>query len=287
MTVPSGHSDLALSMYVDDLRAAATKPLSCPREQELAARIQQGDREARDELVRANLRFVIGVAKQYDGRGLSLTERISAGNLGLITAAERFDGTKGFRFITYAVWWIRRSIVQTIADEARTVRLPVHRLAVLHRISRVTARLGKTGGHTPDAAAIAAELSLPVEEVLETLRDGSLVVSLEEAVLSGDHSRRLIDLVADATQPSPAAQAERDAVRQKLEQALSSLDDREKRIIRRYFGLDGQPGTNLEQISDQFCLTRERVRQIKEQALGKLRRSSRTQALREEIDGGR
>jgi RNA polymerase primary sigma factor len=290
MMAPFGHSDLALSMYLNDLQASATTPLSSQREVELSARIQQGDLEARDELVRANLRFVIDIAAQYEGRGLSLAERISAGNLGLITAAERFDGTKGFKFITYAVWWIRQSIVQTIAEEARTVRLPTNRIDLLYRISRATARLGQDGARPPHAAEIAAELQVPVVAVLETLRTGGRCVSLDEPVLSGGDPRSLLDMVADETQPSPDAQIGRDLVRQQLERALSSLDAREKRIIRCYFGLDGQPGTTLEHIGTQLGLTRERVRQIKERALTKLRRSSRSSALREmaaEVDSGR
>jgi RNA polymerase primary sigma factor len=271
---PFDNDDRALEMYFADLTASPTTPLSRQREAELSTRIQHGDLEARDELVRANLRFVIDVAKKYEHRGLSLGELISAGNLGLITAAERFDGTKGFKFISYAVWWIRQSISQTIADQGRTVRLPMNRLALLRDIGRASQRLGQRGERAPDVEDLAAEVGVSANEVAETLLNARRVRSLD-ALRDEDDDRSLLDILIDPTQESPDDGVVRDSARSQLDSLLNSLDERERRIVRLYYGLDGNEMLTLEQIGGPLNITRERVRQLKDQALSRLRDPSR------------
>jgi len=271
----------ALRLYFDDI--ADSTPLSRQREVELAARITTGDLEARDELVQANLRFVIDVAKNYQNRGLALSDLISAGNLGLLTAAERFDGTKGFKFISYAVWWIKQSILQTIAEHARTVRLPLNKLSLLKDISKASRRLGQGREAEPGVEEIAAELEVSAEEVLDTMLSARAVRSLDEA-FEEDDERSLLNILADPSQEAPDADVLRESARVQLEGVLNSLDVRELRIIRLYFGLDGNEALTLEQIGGLMHLTRERVRQLKERALSKLRHPTRYQALLALVD---
>ena len=271
-----GDRESTLQLYFDDI--ADSKPLSRQREVELSARIQDGDLEARDELVHANLFFVINVAKNYQNRGLPLADLISAGNVGLMTAADRFDGTKGFKFISYAVWWIRQSILQTIAEQARTVRLPMNRVSLLMDISKATRRLGRGREAEPDIEEIAAELEVPAEEVLVTMLSARTVRSLDES-FEADDERNLLNILADTTQVDPDADVLCESAKDQLESVLNSLNQRELRIIRLYYGLDGEALT-LEQIGDLMGVTRERVRQLKERALGCLRHPSRHRALR-------
>jgi len=266
-----------LRLYFDDI--ANSKPLSREREVELSTRIQAGDITARDEMVQANLRFVVDVAKKYQNRGLSLSDLISAGNLGLLTAAERFDGTKGYKFISYAVWWIRQSILQTIAEHARTVRLPLNKVSLLKDISKASQRLGQGREGDPGIEEIAEELDVPAEEVLETMLSARTVRSLDEA-FEEDDERSLLNILADSSQETPDADILRESAREQLEGVLNSLDDRELRIIRLYFGLDGNEALTLEQIGGLMGLTRERIRQLKERALSKLRHPSRNQTLK-------
>ena len=270
-----------LRLYFDDI--ADSRPLSREREVELSARIQEGDMQARDELVQANLRFVIDVAKNYQNRGLSISDLISAGNVGLLTAAERFDGTKGYKFISYAVWWIKQSILQTIAEHARTVRLPLNKLSLLKDISKASRRLGQGRESEPEIEEIAAELDVPAEEVLETMLSARSVRSLDES-FEEDDERSLLNILADNTQATPDDNVLHTSARTQLEEVLESLDERELRIIRLYFGLDGSEALTLEQIGGLMGLTRERVRQLKERALGKLRHPTRYQALLALVD---
>jgi len=233
--------------------------------------------------VQANLRFVIDVAKNYQNRGLSLSDLISAGNVGLLTAAERFDGTKGYKFISYAVWWIKQSILQTIAENARTVRLPLNKLSLLKDISKASRRLGQGREGDPAIEEIAAELDVPAEEVLDTMMSARTVRSLDEA-FEEDDERSLINILADGNQETPDADVLRNSAREQLEEVLTNLDDRELKIIRLYFGLDGSESLTLEQIGGLMGLTRERVRQLKERALGKLRHPARYQVLLSLVD---
>ena len=266
-----------LRLYFDDI--ASSKPLSREREVELAARIQHGDMVARDEMVQANLRFVVDVAKKYQNRGLSLSDLISAGNLGLLTAAERFDGTKGYKFISYAVWWIRQSILQSIAEHARTVRLPLNKVSLLKDISKASRKLGQGRESDPAIEEIAEELDVPAQEVLETMLSARTVRSLDEA-FEEDDERSLLNILADGNQETPDADVLRNSARDELEEVLNGLDERELRIIRLYFGLDGNEALTLEQIGGLMGLTRERIRQLKERALSKLRHPIRNQTLK-------
>ena len=260
--------DRALRLYFDDI--ASSKPLSREVEVALAARIQDGDQSARDELIQANLRFVIDVAKNYQHRGLSLPDLICAGNIGLITAAERFDGTKGYKFISYAVWWIKQSILQTIADHSRTVRLPLNKQALLKDISKVSRRLGQGRESAPAVEEIAAELDMPAEEILDTMLSARSVRSLDEA-FEDDDERSLLSVLSDTDGLAPDTEVVNESVRVQIESLLGNLADRERYILRLYFGLDNEEPLTLEEIGGLMNLTRERVRQLKERALGKLR----------------
>lgn len=266
-----------VSLYFNDI--ANSTPLTREREVELAGRIKGGDMNARNELVQANLRFVVDVAKNYQNRGLSLSDLISAGNVGLLTAAERFDGDKGFKFISYAVWWIRQSILQTLAEHVRTVRLPLNKLSLLKEIADVSRRLGQGRESDPDVVEIAAELDVPAEEVLDTMLSARSVRSLDET-FEEDDKRNLLNILADESEKAPDADLLRESAKNQVDCVLSSLSDREQHVIRRYFGLDGNEALTLDRIGHQIGVTRERVRQIKESALTKLRHASRSQALR-------
>jgi len=271
----------ALRLYFDDI--VDSKPLSRSVEVELAERIRAGDLQARDKLVQANLRFVIDVAKNYQNRGLSLSDLIGAGNLGLLTAAERFDGTKGFKFISYAVWWIRQSIMQSIAEQARTVRLPLNKLSLLKDISRVSRRLGQGRESEPDVDQIAKELDVAAEEVMDTLLSARAIRSLDES-FEEDDERSLQSILPDVNQEAPDVRVLDEAVRGQIDEILEKLDERECYIIRLYFGLEGEEPQTLEQIGGLMNLTRERVRQLKERALGKLRDPERYETLLSLVD---
>ena len=273
--------ETTLRLYFDDI--ADSRPLSREREVELAARIQEGDMVARDELVNANLRFVIDVAKNYQNRGLSLSDLISAGNVGLLTAAERFDGTKGYKFISYAVWWIKQSILQSIAEHARTVRLPLNKLSLLKDISKASRKLGQGREGEPAIEEIARELDMPAKEILDTMMSARSVRSLDES-FEEDDERSLLNILSDDNQATPDSHVLETSARAQLEEVLEYLDEREMRIIRLYFGLDGSESLTLEQIGGLMGLTRERVRQLKERALGKLRHPARYQTLLALVD---
>ncbi len=263
--------DDAIRLYFSDI--TDSRPLSREKEVELSERINSGDMEARNELVQANLRFVIEVAKNNQNRGLSLPDLISAGNLGLLTAAERFDGTRGFKFISYAVWWIRQSILQAVADQARTVRLPLNKLSQLREISEAAGRLGQGREVEPNVEDIAEELDLPAQDVVNTMLSARTVRSLD-AAFEDDDGRNLLDTIADATQWQPDSFVVGESAREQIDEVLINLDGRDKYVIVRYFGLDGDEPLTLDQIGDQLGVTREQIRQIKERALSRLRHSS-------------
>jgi RNA polymerase primary sigma factor len=258
--------DPTLAAYITGI--ADTMPLSTADEATLAIRIHAGDDEARNQLVEANLRFVITVAKEYHGRGLALSELISAGNYGLLIAAERFDETRGFRFISYAVWWVRQSILQALQEQA-AVRLPASRMDVCSRVGRTYERLQQTWGPT-SPQQVAEALGCTAETVEQALLDGQTARSLDSPLEDADSSC-LLDLLADAGQPSPEEALLGVSVREEVAQVLAALRDREAAVVRLYFGLDGEPPLTLDQIGSRLSLTRERVRQIKEGALAKLR----------------
>ncbi|MFH1568356.1 MAG: RNA polymerase sigma factor RpoD/SigA [Gemmatimonadota bacterium] len=267
----------SLGSYLGEI--AHSKPLSAAEEVDLARKIRQGDEDARNRLVEANLRFVVSVAKDYQNRGVALADLISAGNMGLITAAERFDEKKGFKFISYAVWWIRQAILQTLAEQSRTVRLPLNKIGLLYKISKTSRMLQQERSDDPNPEDIADELEVSVEEVKETLLCGRAVRSLDAAFKEEeDHS--LLDVLADERQESPESEVMRGCLRGQIDSALGSLLGREAEILRLYFGLDGEESMTLDQIGARFGLTRERVRQIKEKALHRLRHPSRCDHLR-------
>ena len=267
----------ALGSYLSEI--AGSTPLSASDEIELARRIKEGDEEARNDLVEANLRFVVSVAKEYQNRGVPLADLVSAGNMGLITAAERFDENKGFKFISYAVWWIRQAILQTLAEQSRTVRLPLNKVGLLYKISKASRAIRQERADEPEPEEIAQELEVSVDEVKETLLSGRSVRSLD-ASFQEEEEQSLLDVLPDDSQESPEMDVIRDCMRGQIENALSGLVNREAEIIRLYFGLKGEEPMTLDQIGSRFCLTRERVRQIKEKALLRLRHPSRSERLR-------
>ena len=270
--------DAGLQAYFNDI--AKSKPLLREQETELASRIREGDSSAREELAQANLLFVISVAMKYKNRGLTLAELISAGNMGLMTAVDRFDPTRGYKFISYAVWWIRQAIMQALAEDVRTVHLPLNKVNLLHKISRMSQRLSGERKDEPELEEIAAALDVSVEEVRETVLSGRKAYSLDKE-FEEDDERSLMKTLVDASQEAPDANILRTSTQRQLETVLDGLDEREQRIVRLYFGLDGDKPLTLEQIGALMNLTRERIRQIKERAFSKLRHPSRYNDLRD------
>ena len=264
--------DAGLQAYFNDI--AKSKPLLREQEIELASRIREGDSSAREELAQANLLFVISVAMKYKNRGLTLAELISAGNMGLMTAVDRFDPARGYKFISYAVWWIRQAIMQALAEDVRTVHLPLNKVNLLHKISRMSQRLSGERKDEPELEEIAAALDVSVEEVRETVLSGRKAYSLDKE-FEEDDERSLMKTLVDASQEAPDANILRTSTQRQLETVLDGLDEREQRIVRLYFGLDGDKPLTLEQIGALMNLTRERIRQIKERAFSKLRHPSR------------
>jgi len=263
--VRPGEGDQVLASYLDDI--AASTPLAPVEEAELAARIRAGDEFARNELVEANLRFVVSVAKEYQHRGLALVELISAGNVGLITASERFDETKGYKFISYAVWWVRQGILQALMEQS-TVRVPVNRLDMLSKVSRTYEAL-QQDGPVPSLDKVADTLGFSREKVEQTLVDNQPIRSLDAPFEDGEE-RCLLDYLSNE-ELNPEDEALGFALREDIDCVLSGLNEREAEVLRLYFGLLNEPPLTLDQIGVRFTLTRERVRQIKELALSKLR----------------
>lgn len=258
--------DAVLAQYLEDI--AASTPLSGREESTLAERIRFGDDEARNALVEANLRFVVSISKEYQNRGLSLTELISAGNVGLITAAERFDETRGYKFISYAVWWIRQAILQALMEQS-TVRMPVNRRDLLAKVLRTREDL-QARGESVTVEKVARSLDIAPEKVEQALVDNQSICSLDAPFEDGE-IRSMIDVLGDETAVSPEDDVFSRVMREDVDIVLNRLNARESDVIRLYFGLSDQPPLTLDQIGVRFKLTRERVRQIKELALGKLR----------------
>jgi RNA polymerase primary sigma factor len=266
----------SLDQYLRDISAF---PL-ITREQEvlLAKRIKQHDQEALDTLVRSNLRFVVSVAKKYQNQGVSLSDLINEGNLGLIRAAHKFDETKGIKFISYAVWWIRQSILQALAEQSRIVRVPLNRAGTLHRIGKRASTLLQELGRQPTNTEIADGLDITEDEVAKTMMISQVHLSLDAPLTPGEDNR-LLDYLPDNTNPTPDEITFEKALSEAIEESLASLKERESKILRLYFGLDGEDPMTLEDIGTLLRITRERVRQIKEKALLKLRHNSRRRAL--------
>lgn len=248
------------------------------REAELARGIRAGEPEALDELVRANLRFVVSVAKKYQNQGVPLVDLINEGNVGLIRAAHKFDETKGIKFISYAVWWVRQAILQALAEQSRIVRVPLNRAGALHRIGRRSAELRQLLGREPTVDEIADGLELSREEVVAALSLAQGHLSLDAPVAAGEDTR-LMDYLPDQFAESPEGATFDHALQETVEGVLASLEEREAKVLRLYFGLDGQDPMTLEEIGDLLGITRERVRQVKEKALARLRHASRARFL--------
>jgi RNA polymerase primary sigma factor len=245
----------------------------------LAQRIRDGDQQALEKLTKANLRFVVSVAKQYQNQGLSLGDLINEGNLGLIKAAKRFDETRGFKFISYAVWWIRQSILQALAEQSRIVRLPLNRVGSLNKISKSFSELEQKFEREPSPEEIAEVLELTTSEVVDTLKISGRHVSVDAPFVQGEENR-LLDVLENEDEESPDSALINDSLRKEVQRALSTLTKREADVITLYFGLNGESALTLEEIGEKFNLTRERVRQIKEKAIRRLRHTSRSKALK-------
>ncbi len=252
--------------------------ISVEEEVELAQRIKKGDKEALEKLTKANLRFVVSVAKQYQNQGLSLPDLINEGNLGLIKAAEKFDETRGFKFISYAVWWIRQSILQALAEQSRIVRLPLNQVGSLNKINKAFARFEQEHERTPSADELANELEIPKEKVTDTLRVAGRHISVDAPFADGEDNS-LLDVLVNSDSPNADRGLINESLATEVERALEILTDRERDIIRYFFGI-GCSEMTLEEIGEKFDLTRERVRQIKEKAIRKLRQSSRSNLLK-------
>ncbi len=253
--------------------------LKTHEEIELARAIREGSKEALEKLTKANLRFVVSVAKQYQNQGLSLGDLINEGNLGLIKAAERFDETRGFKFISYAVWWIRQSILQALAEQSRVVRLPLNRVGALNKIGKAYSSLEQKFEREPNSDEIAKALDMTPAEVTDTLKMSGRHLSMDAPFNQGEDNR-LLDILHNDQEPPPDSALMNDSLKKEIEQALATLSPREAEVIRLYFGLNIDQPLTLEEIGVKFSLTRERVRQIKEKAIRRLRHASRSKALR-------
>ncbi|MFC1529539.1 RNA polymerase sigma factor RpoD/SigA [Gemmatimonadota bacterium] len=273
---PYSREDQSLDKYLQEI--GEVDLINAEEEVRLAKLVKQDDQDALNKLVQANLRFVVSVAKQYQNQGLSLGDLINEGNLGLIKAAKRFDETKGFKFISYAVWWIRQAILQALAEQSRIVRLPLNRVGALHKIGKVSSDLEQNYGREPSADEIAERLDMSSNEVTDTLKISSRHLSLDAPFQEGEDNR-LLDVLEDEVQAPPDEDLFDEALQKEVVKALSTLTDREAEVIRLYFGIGREKPMTLEQIGTKFGLTRERVRQIKEKAIRRLRHSSRSRAL--------
>ena len=253
--------------------------LTPDEEVDLAKRIREGDQLALEKLTKANLRFVVSVAKQYQNQGLSLGDLINEGNLGLIKAAQRFDETRGFKFISYAVWWIRQSILQALAEQSRIVRLPLNRVGSLNKISKKFSELEQKFEREPSPDELAEVLEVSTNEVVDTMKISGRHVSMDAPFVQGEENS-LLDVLENDTEEKPDTGLMNDSLRREVQRALSTLTQREGDVIGLYFGLNGKHSMTLEEIGEKFNLTRERVRQIKEKAIRRLRHTSRSKALK-------
>ncbi|MBM78644.1 MAG: RNA polymerase subunit sigma [Crocinitomicaceae bacterium] len=253
--------------------------ITAEQEVELAQRIKQGDQEALEKLTKANLRFVVSVAKQYQNQGLTLPDLINEGNLGLIKAAQRFDETRGFKFISYAVWWIRQSVLQALAEQSRIVRLPLNQVGSLNKINKAFSKLEQEFERPPSAEELAKVLDLPEDKVKDSLKISGRHVSVDAPFTDGEDNS-LLDVMVNNDSPKADIQLMHESLQREIERSLSTLSDRERDVISLFFGIGMQHGLTLEEIGAKFDLTRERVRQIKEKAIRRLRQNSRSKLLK-------
>ena len=252
--------------------------ITADEEVELAQRIKAGDQRALEKLTKANLRFVVSVAKQYQNQGLTLPDLINEGNLGLIKAAQRFDETRGFKFISYAVWWIRQSILQALAEQSRIVRLPLNKIGSINKINKMYALLEQSNERPPSAEEIAKELDMTVNDVKESMKNSGRHLSMDAPLVEGEDSN-LYDVLRSGESPNPDRELIHESLQTEIERALETLTPREADVVRLYFGLSDQHPMTLEEIGETFDLTRERVRQIKEKAIRRLKHTSRSKIL--------
>ena len=274
---PSKVSSGSISMYLAEI--GRYNPLPPDREVELAIRIQKGDERAMKELVEANLRFVVSVAKKYQGNGLSLADIINEGNMGLIKAAKRFDHTRGFKFISYAVWWIRQSILQALAEQSRLIRLPLNRVGTITKITRAAEKLEAEVERQPKGDEIGAQLEMSGDEVLMAMQYSRRHSSLNSPFQEGENSS-LLDIIEDSEAEEPEARIMMESMSEEVNGALDTLSERERVVLEMYFGINRDSAMTLNEIGEEFDLTRERVRQIKEKAIQRLRHRSRSKNLR-------
>ena len=253
--------------------------ITAEEEVELAQRIKAGDQIALEKLTKANLRFVVSVAKQYQNQGLTLPDLINEGNLGLIKAAQRFDETRGFKFISYAVWWIRQSILQALAEQSRIVRLPLNKIGSINKINKAFDQLEQELERPPTPAEVAAAVDLTEDEVKQSMKNSGRHVSMDAPLVEGEDSN-MYNVIGSEDSPNPDEGLMVDSLRQEIERSLATLTPREGEVIRAYFGLNGEHAMTLEEIGEAFDLTRERVRQIKEKAIRRLKHTSRSKILK-------
>ncbi len=255
--------------------------ITADEEVELARKIRAGDQSALEKLTKANLRFVVSVSKQYQNQGLSLPDLINEGNLGLIKAAQRFDETRGFKFISYAVWWIRQSILQALAEQSRIVRLPLNKIGSINKINKTFSKLEQEFEREPSPAEIANMLEITEQEVKESMKNTGRHVSMDAPLTTGDdNAGSMYDVMQADDSPSPENGLLNESLRREIERALHTLTSREADVVRLYFGLSGEHAMTLEEIGEKFDLTRERVRQIKEKAIRRLKHTSRSKILK-------
>ena len=294
VTPMSSNEDLEVALSaegisIDDpvkvyLKEIGRVPLLSPEEEiELATRMDEGDVYARKRLSEANLRLVVSIAKRYVGRGMQFLDLIQEGNLGLIKAVEKFDHTKGFKFSTYATWWIRQAITRAIADQARTIRIPVHMVETINKVKKISSQLLHKNGHEPTAEEISEEIDMPVEKVREIMRISQEPVSLETPIGEEEDSH-LGDFIPDDDAPAPAEAASHTLLREQLGDVLSTLTDREEKVLRLRFGLEDGRSRTLEEVGKEFSVTRERISQIEAKALRKLRHPSRSKKLKDFLE---
>jgi RNA polymerase primary sigma factor len=269
----------SLDKYLQEI--GRVELISAEEEVELAIKIKAGDRAALERLTKANLRFVVSVSKQYQNQGLSLPDLINEGNLGLIKAAERFDETRGFKFISYAVWWIRQSILQALAEQARIVRLPLNKIGTINKINRAFSELEQKFERPPSADELAEYLDCSTEEVKQSLANTGRHISMDAPLVEGDESSSsMYDVLLNDSLPGPENELVAESLRKDIERSLSTLTQREGDVVRLYYGLNGKYPLTLEEIGERFDLTRERVRQIKEKAIRRLKHTSRSRMLK-------
>jgi RNA polymerase primary sigma factor len=269
----------SLDKYLQEI--GRVELISAEEEVELARRIKAGDRKALERLTKANLRFVVSVSKQYQNQGLTLSDLINEGNVGLIKAAERFDETRGFKFISYAVWWIRQSILQALAEQARIVRLPLNKIGTINKINRAFSELEQKFERPPSAEELAEFLECTTEEVKQSLSNTSRHISMDAPLVESDESSSsMYDVLLNDTMPSPEQDLVVESLRTEIERSLNTLTPREGDVVRLYYGLNGRTALTLEEIGERFDLTRERVRQIKEKAIRRLKHTARSRMLK-------